>query len=331
MNSHEAPVRRDANFDYNVGDARAIANRTPAKRGIPYRHNLPTWSDDVFGSIRSSSVHAYAPESKGSYPAIHTYSMPYSEGFGPTVMHQAPVGMLPTHWGVEARVKPSSLSSMYLRGSYSNHHGTGLHRPLYSSSDSANFSFSDSPGPDLPLPNPLARSFALPHPAALKSSATASTTPASILSNVATVAIDGGGFYRPGNLYASAASSGLSSHPSASSSSASDTFYEPIGIFSGEERSLKSQGPVSDMNSPWGGSRGAASCAVRDAGSHGYVPGEGAHEAVAAVLPWACMDDAAARSSPIAHNHGSGRSVALESGSANHAAHAEDRQVASLY
>jgi hypothetical protein len=198
-----------SDVDHRVKDTRFLANDIPVAGGGHYSHNFATCSGDVLGSTRSSSMYAYAPGSKDCYPAIHTDSTPRVEGFGPSAMHQVPVGILPAQWDVDARAKLSSFTNMCLNtGLYSNYHGMGpLHRPLHSSSDSTTFSFSgvagppplpNTPGRDRRLPIPTARSSTLFHPAAIEPSATKSTCDASTLADVATAATDSRRFDKPG-------------------------------------------------------------------------------------------------------------------------------------
>ncbi|SPQ20784.1 604209c1-e117-43f5-bd0c-95c8b4518ad5 [Thermothielavioides terrestris] len=367
VSSREAPIRPDASdFGYSVGDARVYASRTPVGGGIPYSHDssLPTLgSNDVLGSFRSSSAYAYTPATKAYYPAMHAYGTPYPDEFefglgvsSPSVMHQEPVGMLPGQWssgaGTRPAAKPSSFSSIYLDtdGPYSSYHGAGLlHRPPHSvSADSPNFSFSgvaaslpmsSTPGPERLLPNPAARSSSLPYPATLKSSASSTTSAASTLADVATAASYAGGFNTPGLPYSSTTSSSLSSHHSSSSRSNSDTYSAHDGIFSEQERnSIQSQGPGFEMSSytasprrsslNGGGAGGPA--AGSGSSSHTYVPGESASAAAAHHhhLPGPYMDDAAAPSGLDLMAHRRGQAADSGSGSASHAAHAEDRQVA---
>lgn len=318
---------------------------------MPYAQELPTMgSSDVLGSFRGGgSTYPYTPASKAYYPAMHAYSTAYNDEFefglgvsSPAVMNPEPAGMLPGHWSSGARAKPPSFSSMYLdtEGSYSGYSGTSLlQRPTHSvNSDSTNFSFSSvaaslplsgTPGPDRLLPNPTARSSTLPYPAAIKPTAPASSPTTSTLADVATAASYAGGFGTPGLSFSSAASSSLSSHPSSSSRSASDTYPGPEVIFSDQERSLQSQGAAFDMSgytsSPRRGSAGGDS-----GGNHTYVPGESAHEAAGHHhssqhhLSASYLNHGP--SSPIIHRHG--LPLASGSGSAGHATHTDDRHVA---
>ena len=310
---------------------------------------MPTLgSSDVLGSYRGGSAYPYTPASKAYYPAMHAYGAPYSEDFefglgvgSPPVMNPESVGMMPGQWGSGARAKPS-FSSMYMdsEGAYSSYGGASLlHRPSHPvSSDSPNFSFSgvaaslplsSTPGPDRLLPNPAGRSSTLPCPGPAKPSTPASTSAASTLADVATAASYAGGFETSGLSFSSTSSSGLSSHPSSSSRSNSDSYSGPESIFSEQERNLQSQGPAFDMGG-YTASLRRGSGTGGSGSSHAYVPGESAHEAAAHHhsshhgLPAAYMADAPA--SPVAHRPG--QSLAPGSGSASHAAHTDDRQVA---
>ena len=304
----------------------------------------------MLGSYRGSgSAYSYTPATKAYYPAMPAYGTSYGDEFefglgvpAPSVVNPEPVGMLPGQWSSGARAKPASFSSIYLdaEGSYGGYSSTSLlHRPSHAlNSDSPSFSFSsvaaslplsNAPGPDRLLPNPTGRSSTLPYPATVKPSAPASASATSTLTDVATAASYAGGFDTPSLPFSSAASSSLSSHPSSSSRSSSDTFSGSDGIFSEQERSIASQGPAFDMGgytaSPRRGSGGGSS-----RNNHAYVPAESAHEAAGhhqasqRHLPATYMSDGP--SCTLAHRHG--MPLASGSGSAGHAAHTDDRQVA---
>ncbi len=344
------------------------ANRTPVGGGLSYAQELPTLgSSDVLGSYRGgSSTYQYTPASKAYYPAMHAYGPQYGEEFefglgvaSPPVMNQEPVSMLPGQWSSGTRSKPPSFSSMYLENAEGHSYGgyssgaSMLHRPSHpGTSESPSFSFSGvaaslplsgTPGPDRLLPNPAGRPSTLPYPAATKPSASGPPSATSTsLADVATAATYAGGFDTPSSLsFSAAASSSLSSHPSSSSRSNSDTYSTPESIFGDQERSLQSNGPAYDINgytaSPRRGSGGTGGSS--GAASHRYVPAESAHEAAAAAAAAAAhhhspqhhlsapyMGDATP-ASPISHRH-HGLPLVSGSGSAGHAAHTDDRQVA---
>lgn len=342
------------------------ANRTPVGGGLPYTQELPTLgSSDVLGSYRGGgSTYQYTPASKAYYPAMHAYGPQYGEEFelslgvaSPHGMNPEPVGMLPGQWSSGARSKPPSFSSMYLENAETSSYGgyssgaSLLHRPSHPvTSDSPSFSFSGvaaslplsgTPGPDRLLPNPAGRTSTLPHPAATKPSASGPPPATStILADVATAASYAGGFDTPSSLsFSAAASSSLSSHPSSSSRPNSDTYSTPESIFGDQERSLQSNGPAYDMNgytaSPRRGSGGTGSSSSSGA-SHPYVSAEASHQEAAAVahhhssqhhLSAPYMGDAPA--SPVSHRHHD-LPVVSGSGSAGHAAHTDDRQVAAV-
>jgi hypothetical protein len=302
-------------------------------------------STDVLGSYRGGSSYSYTPASKAYYPAMHAYSTPYPDDFefglgvpASSVMNPESVGMLSGQWSSGARAKPPSFSSMYLDtdGPYNGYSSTSLvHRPSQPvNSDSHNFSFSgvaaslplsSTPGPDRLLPNPVGRSSALQYAAAAKSSAPSSAS--ATLADVATAASYAGGFDGPGLSFSSVTSNSLSSHPSSSSRSNSDTYSSHESIFSEQERSVQSQGSAFDMNgykaSPRRGSGAGGS-----GSSHSYVPGESAREAAGQHhssqhhLSATYMSDAPP--SPPSHRHG--QTLASGSGSAGHAAHTDDRR-----
>jgi len=308
---------------------------------MPYAQEVPTMgSSEVLGSYRGGgSAYAYTPASKAYYPAMHAYSSGYSDEFefglgvpSPAVMNSEPSGMLPGQWS-GARAKPPPFSSIYL-DTYS-----GLiQRPSHSvNSDSTNFSFSGvaaslplsgTPGPDRLLPNPHAagRSSTLPYPTTAKPTASSSSTP-STLADVATAASYTGGFGTPGLSYSSAASS-LSSHPSSSSRSTSDTYQGPEVIFGEQERGLQNQGAAAfDMNGYTSSPRRAsAGGGDSGGGSHAYVPGESAHEGASGHhLSAGYLNHGT--SSPIIHRHG--LPLASGSGSSGYGTpHTDDRHVA---
>ncbi|KAK4151864.1 hypothetical protein C8A00DRAFT_45002 [Chaetomidium leptoderma] len=355
VSSREAHLRHDgSDFGYSVGDARIYANRTPVTGGLPFTQDLPTLgsSSDVLSSYRGGSAYPYTPATKAYYPAMHAYGTPYSDDFefglgvpSLPVMNPEPVGILPGQWAGARAKPPSYSSSMYMDtctdGSYSSYNsGTSLlHRaPHSANSDSPNFSFSgvaaslplsSTPGPDRLLPNPAGRSSILPYPAPIKPSAPASTSATTTLADVATAATYAGGFDTPGLSFSSATSSSLSSHPSSSSRSNSDTYSGAESIFGEQERSLQSQGPSFDMGgytaSPRRGSGGGEGGGSGGGGSHPYVPSQSAHEA-AAQHHISTTYMSGAPSSPIAHRHG--LPLGSGSGSTSHAAHPDDRQAA---
>ncbi|KAH6641924.1 hypothetical protein F5144DRAFT_483935 [Chaetomium tenue] len=353
VSSREAPLRHEnGEFVYSVGDARAYASRTPVTHGLPYPHDLPGLnSGDGLGSYRGpGSGYPYTPATKAYYPAMHAYGAPYPDDFefglgvaSPPVMHPESVGMMPGHWSSGGpRAKAPVFGSMYMEseGTYGGYGGSGLlHRPSHSAaSDSPNFSFSgvaaslplsSTPGPDRLLPNPAGRSSTLPYPGPIKPPPPTSSLAASTLADVATAASYAGGFETNGLSFSSATSSSLSSHPSSSSRSNSDSYSGPESLFNEQERGLQSQGSAFDMGGYTTSPR--RSSGVGGSGNgHGYVPGESSHEAAAHHhassqhhMPSNYMSDSP--SSPIAHRHGQ----ALASGSsASHAAHTDDRHVA---
>ncbi|KAJ4302471.1 hypothetical protein N0V88_002616 [Collariella sp. IMI 366227] len=337
----------------SVGDARVFASRTPVGSGMSYAQDLPTLgSSDVLGSYRSGSSYSYTPASKTYYPAMHAYSGGYPEDFEfgigvppSSVMSSEPVGMLQGQWSSGARGKQPSFSSMYLDtdGGYNNYSGTSLlHRPPHSaSSDSPNFSFSNvaaslplasTPGPDRLLPNPTGRSSTLPYPGTLKPPAPPSTSSTATLADVASAANYAGGFDTPGLPYSSAGSSNLSSHPSSTSRSNSDTYSTSEGTFLEQERSIQSQGPAFDMHNYTASPRRDSAAGGSGGSSHGgYVPGESAHEATAHpsshhhLSATTYMSDGP--SSPISHRHGQ-HSSAAGGGNVSHSGHDEGRPVA---
>ncbi|GAB1315292.1 hypothetical protein MFIFM68171_05502 [Madurella fahalii] len=352
--SREAPMRNEpGDFNYNVGDARLYATRTPAGTGLQYAHDLPTLgSNDVLASYRGESTYSYTPATKAYYPGMPAYGAPYGDEFEfpiavpqPVLGHE-PVGMLPGQWSSGARAKPPSFGGMYMDtdGSYSAYSSPSLvHRaPHTAGSDTTNFSFSgvaaslplpSAPASDRLLPNPTARSSTLPYPASVKAPTTPPASAANTLADVATAATYASGFDTPGLPYTSqSTSSSLASQHSSSSRGNSGGYTVGEAIFGEQERSLQSQGPAFDMTTyttePRRGSGGSSGASAL-ANNQPYAPGGIAHHTPQQGAAAAYLGDPPAGSHVHRHSYAhSSHTGASRNGTTTLDAHSEHRNVA---
>ncbi|KXX73965.1 hypothetical protein MMYC01_209688 [Madurella mycetomatis] len=339
-------------FNYNIGDARLYASRTPAGTGLQYTHDLPTLgSSDVLGSYRGGSTYPYTPATKAYYPAMPAYGAPYADEFefsiavSQPVLGHEPVGMLPGQWNSGARAKPPSFSGMYMDtdGSYSAYSSPSLvpRASHTTGSDSSNFSFSgvaaslplpSAPASDRLLPNPTARSSTLPYPASAKAPPTPPTSTTSTLVDVAATVAYTSGFDTPGLPYSSQSttSSLASQHSSSRANSGGYTVAETV--FGEQERGIQSQGPAFDMTTytaePRRGSGGSSGGSVLT-NDQPYTPGESAHNPPQRGAAAAYLGELAVGSHAHRYSHAhSSHTGASGSGTTGLGVHAEDRHVA---